>query len=95
MLHMLRPYLGSHPQMQSGQLFELEVVSLVIWAGHAAKILVRAEIPIPTAKISPRGRMPTMDYGGDPATNTLLVPWELDGQDVQDSHIRGNALRVN
>jgi hypothetical protein len=35
--------------------------------------------------------MPAMDYGWYAPSNKLIVAWELDGRDVRDGHITGNA----
>lgn len=78
--------------MAGGRLFEREAAALVIRAGRAAGLIVHAEIPIPAAKLSMKGKMPTMDYGWlAPSTNKLLVAWELDGQDAQNRHIEGHV----
>jgi hypothetical protein len=90
----LRMHLGGHANMGSGRLFEREAAALVIRAGHAAGLLVRAEIPTPWAKLSLNGKMPAMDYGWyAPSSNKLIVAWELDGRDVGDEHIAGNAAK--
>jgi len=90
----LRRHLGSHPGATSGQLCVTELGSLVMRAGRAGGLIVRAEVQVPghTGKRAITGEI---DYGWFcPKTKNWLVAWELDGRDAGKGHIGGTDDRL-
>jgi len=90
----LRRHIGGHEGAAPGQLCVTELGSLILRAGRAAGLIVRAEIQV-VGHTGTREVVGEMDYGWYcPTTRNWLVAWELDGRDVGEAHIAGKAERL-
>jgi hypothetical protein len=95
-MHILRPYLKSLGNLDSGQMTERDAAMLVIAAGRKAGFTVRTEVSVvghrPSGK-SGRGEIDVGWYapmhGRGPQDDRLVVAWEIDGRDASDGHFTG------
>ena len=85
----LRRYLGGHHPHFPNWLHVLEVGALIVRAGRAAGLIVKAEIVVTATDDLGAPQRGEMDCGWYSQSGDLIVAWEFDGRDVDDWHLFG------